>query len=159
MSAASERRPIIGFPGFHKDCLADRDAKAVTDCGVVGPVGRNPSSLPLPRMGVLRFAWVVVITIGFAISALAIDSTSTSIVPLLPSRTFHKYAVDPAPPLLQDFQVYPPVLIASSNGSLSLTDGSSTTTNVVAGSNATSCEEILMVYSFANSYGAPFVGE
>ncbi|KAF2235149.1 hypothetical protein EV356DRAFT_445452 [Viridothelium virens] len=109
-------------------------------------------------MGLQRFAWVAVITIGFAVSSLAIDSTSTSIVPHLSSHTLQKHDVDLTAPLLQDFQVYPPVLIASSNGSLSLTDGSSTTTDVAPVSNATSCQEVLMVYSFANSYGAPFVG-
>ncbi|KAI9664537.1 MAG: hypothetical protein M1821_005983 [Bathelium mastoideum] len=156
MGADSAAAEVMGFLGFEKGYVADRAAKVGTDCGVVGSV-QNRLSLSSPRVGLLRIAWVAVITIGFAVGSLAIDSTNVA-VPLLPSRTLQKHAVDPAASLLQDFQVYPPVLIASSNGSLSLTDGSSTTTNVATGSNTTSCEEVLMVYSFANSYGAPFVG-
>ena len=157
MDAGSAAAEVTGFPGYEKAYVADRDAKMITDCGVFGSV-RDKSSLSLPRVGLLRYAWVAVMTIGFAVSSLAIDSTSVT-VPLLSSRTLQKYAVDPAAPVLQDFQVYPPVLIASPNGSLSLTDGSSTTTDVATTSNATSCEQVLMAYSFGNSYGAPFVGK
>ena len=157
MDAGSGAAVAMGFSGYQKGYLAGRDAQVVTDCGVVGSMRDRPP-LSLPRLGLLRCAWLAVITIGF-VSSLAVDSTSATVVPLLSSHTLRKYAVDLTASVLQVFQVYPPVLIASSNGSLSLTDGSSTTTDVGPIGSATSCEDTLMVYSFAQSYGAPFVGK
>lgn len=45
--------------------------------------------------------------------------------------------------LLEDFQVYPPVRFEQSNGD---------------GIISPNCEQILVEYSFANSYGNPFIG-
>ena len=60
--------------------------------------------------------------------------------------------------LLQVFQVYPPVLTASPNGYLEITDGSETqVVNAHKDGNA-ACFNVIAEYSFANSYGQPFVG-
>ena len=72
-----------------------------------------------------------------------------------------KYAADVSAPLLQVFQVYPPVLAISSGGTLELTDGDDTTTSgsvALANTNTASCSETLVVHSFAYSYGQPYIG-
>jgi len=71
-----------------------------------------------------------------------------------------KNAADASAPLLQVFQVYPPVLTVSPNGTLELKDGDDTTTESVALTNANpaSCSETLVVHSFAYSYGQPYIG-
>lgn len=61
--------------------------------------------------------------------------------------------------LLEVVQAYPPVLTVALNGSLELTDGSPNATVQLIDNNAPVYQEILAVYSFAQSYGHPFVGE
>ncbi len=60
---------------------------------------------------------------------------------------------------LEVFQVYPPVLTVTSDGTFEITDGSVNTTVQLVDDKKKSCAEEIAVYSFANSYGAPFVGE
>ncbi|KAI9835538.1 MAG: hypothetical protein M1819_001989 [Sarea resinae] len=79
-----------------------------------------------------------------------------------PSRPRHtKYDTASSIPLLQVFEVYQPVLTPhGSSGQEILTNGS-TSGGIPAGfSNASSClyTETLMEYSFAYSYGQPYVG-
>lgn len=61
-------------------------------------------------------------------------------------------------PLLEVFQVYPPVLTVTPGGALELTDGSSNATVDLINNNNQSCLETLVVHSFAYSYGQPYVG-
>jgi hypothetical protein len=61
--------------------------------------------------------------------------------------------------LLEVFEVYPPVLTVTSDGVFEITDGSSDATVKIIGEVQPSCTEELAVYSFANSYGHPFVGQ
>jgi len=70
-----------------------------------------------------------------------------------------KYASTAATSLLEVFQVYPPVLTVSGNGSFELTDGSSNTAVHLGDSQQPRCLETLAVHSFASSYGKPFVGK
>lgn len=69
-----------------------------------------------------------------------------------------RYAAASTPPFLEVFQVYPPVLTISSNETLELTDGSTNDSITINSSSEPTCQEILVVYSFAYSYGEPFVG-
>jgi hypothetical protein len=70
-----------------------------------------------------------------------------------------KYATTAVAPFLEVFQVYPPVLTAEPDGALEITDGSTDTSPATIRSRSASCQEILTVYSFAYSYGQPFIGE
>lgn len=60
--------------------------------------------------------------------------------------------------LLEVFQVYPPVLTVTPDGVLEITDGSSNASVAVIDSGRPTCQEVLVVHSFAYSYGEPFVG-
>ncbi|KAK3632350.1 hypothetical protein LTR56_016364 [Elasticomyces elasticus] len=62
-------------------------------------------------------------------------------------------------PLLEVFQVYPPVLTVTPGGVLEITDGSSNGTVDVIDPQRPSCQQLLVNHSFAASYGHPFVGE
>ncbi|KAF1354911.1 peptide N-acetyl-beta-D-glucosaminyl asparaginase amidase A-domain-containing protein [Delphinella strobiligena] len=69
-----------------------------------------------------------------------------------------KYALTATTPLLEVFQVSPPVLTVQ-HGTLELTDGSSNDTITLVGEQqSSSCQVTLAVHSFAYSYGDPFVG-
>ncbi|KAB8670395.1 hypothetical protein FH972_026308 [Carpinus fangiana] len=72
-----------------------------------------------------------------------------------PGHTLAKYAVAAAAPLLRVFQVYPPVLTPSAGGAV-LTDGSASQAS--GGTSGCVVTQMLMEYSFGNSYGQPFVG-
>lgn len=76
-----------------------------------------------------------------------------------PARSFSSYAIVAAAAVLQVFQVYPPVLMPTSNG-LAITDGSSISQCAMPTSQSQTCfrHQVLMNHVFANSYGAPFVG-
>lgn len=72
-----------------------------------------------------------------------------------------KYAASAVTPLLRCFQVYSPVLTETTTSSYLLTDGyHDHSTSASPGGNASSCltTQTLMVHSFGNSYGSPFVG-
>jgi len=69
-----------------------------------------------------------------------------------------EYPITTVSPLLQVFQVYPPVLTAVPGAGLEIADGSPNTTVALANNSISSCEETLIVHSFSNSYGRPFVG-
>lgn len=73
-------------------------------------------------------------------------------------RTLTKYASATTTPLLQVFQVYSPVLTTEPDGVLVITDGSTNTSVATISNHAATCQETLVVYSFAYSYGEPFVG-
>ncbi|KAK4901592.1 hypothetical protein LTR27_001364 [Elasticomyces elasticus] len=62
-------------------------------------------------------------------------------------------------PLLEVFQVYPPVLTVTPGGVLEITDGSSNGTVDVVDPQRPSCQQLLVNHSFAASYGHPFVGD
>lgn len=76
-----------------------------------------------------------------------------------PTQRLVKNAVADASSLLVDFQVYPPVLTPFSTG-YGLTNGSAEDPGAAVLNPNASCvtQQTLMVYSFANSYGMPFVG-
>lgn len=77
--------------------------------------------------------------------------------------TITRRSVAPIPPtvgrtLLENFQVYPPVLTVTPDGVLEITDGSSNASVAIIPSTAPSCQSTLVEYSFASSYGQPYVG-
>ncbi|QIW97905.1 hypothetical protein AMS68_003423 [Peltaster fructicola] len=59
---------------------------------------------------------------------------------------------------LEVLQVYPPVLTVNPEGVLEITDGSSNASVAIVDDRRPSCQQTLVSYSFANSYGNPFVG-
>ena len=77
--------------------------------------------------------------------------------PLVP-QVLRQYARQAAAPLLEVFQVYPPVLTVTPEGSLEITDGSSNASIDLLASERPTCQQVLVDYSFGNSYGQPFVG-
>lgn len=60
-------------------------------------------------------------------------------------------------PLLEVFQVYPPVLTVARNGALEITDDTPGEGAQSTGSYQSVCEEVLAVHSFGYSYGQPFI--
>lgn len=87
-------------------------------------------------------------------------SSNPSVIDQVPSNIgveLVKYALTATTPLLEVFQVSPPVLTVE-NGTLELTDGSSNDTITLIGEQQSSCQVTLAVHSFAYSYGDPFVG-
>jgi len=74
------------------------------------------------------------------------------------AKPLAKHAAATTSPLLQVFQVYPPVLTTFPRNGLEITDGSTDATVALVNDNVSHCEETLIVHSFANSYGQPFVG-
>lgn len=61
--------------------------------------------------------------------------------------------------VLEVFQVYPPVVTVTSEGVLEITDGSANGSIAIVDDRRPSCQETLVAYSFANSYGTPYVGD
>ena len=76
-----------------------------------------------------------------------------------PVKQLARNVVAAVSPLLVDFQVYPPVLTPLSDGYL-FTNGSMQSPEASITGQNPGCvtQQSLMVYSFANSYGHPFVG-
>jgi hypothetical protein len=60
--------------------------------------------------------------------------------------------------VLEVFQVYAPVLTAPAKGALEITDGSSNATVVHVPNTLPTCQDVLVVHDFINSYGQPYVG-
>jgi hypothetical protein len=75
-----------------------------------------------------------------------------------PATALRNYARQATTTLLEVFQIYPPVLTVTPQGVLEITDGSSNATVDIINNHRPTCQQTLAVYSFANSYGAPFVG-
>jgi hypothetical protein len=93
------------------------------------------------RVGFSRICYVVLtaailFNVSFAVKRVPLGSIMP---PQLPDSSSILRRADAASPLMDVFQVSPPVAIPG--GALS------------------QCEKTLMVYSFGNSYGKPFVGE
>ena len=76
----------------------------------------------------------------------------------IPRASYSHFARSVVTSFLPVFQVYPPILIINAQGELEITDGSSNATKVFPDKHPT-CQQTLVVYSFANSYNAPFVGQ
>jgi len=74
------------------------------------------------------------------------------------ARDVKLYVRAAAASLLEVFQVYPPVLTVTPGGVLEITDGSSNATVDIIDNHRPSCQQTLVVHSFAYSYGQPFVG-
>ncbi|KAK6436836.1 hypothetical protein LTR95_006966 [Oleoguttula sp. CCFEE 5521] len=77
---------------------------------------------------------------------------------LAPARSSRQYIRAATASLLEVFQVYPPVLTVIPDGTLEITDGSSVATVAIIDNHRKSCQQTLVSYSFAYSYGQPFVG-
>lgn len=75
-----------------------------------------------------------------------------------PVRSALSYARAATTALLEVFQIYPPVSTVGPNGELEITDGSSNASVDVIPSRQPTCSETLVVHSFGNSYGQPYVG-
>nr|OQO26626.1 hypothetical protein B0A51_06688 [Rachicladosporium sp. CCFEE 5018] len=78
---------------------------------------------------------------------------------LVQPRSSRQYIRAATVSLLEVFQVYPPVLTVIPDGTLEITDGSSTATVAIIDNHRKSCQQTLVSYSFAYSYGQPFVGK
>ncbi|KAL9049592.1 MAG: hypothetical protein Q9162_007133, partial [Coniocarpon cinnabarinum] len=97
---------------------------------------------------------VVLIATVFLFFTWPTTSTATRLTQI--PQTFSNFIRQASQPLLEVFQVAPPVLTPFSNGFHSTTDPITPTTASTSEGCAT--QQTLMVNSFANSYGTPFVG-
>ena len=78
---------------------------------------------------------------------------------IAPAESAQVYARGLTSSLLEVFQIYPPVLtVAPGGGALELTDGSSNASVEIVDADRSTCQEVLVVHSFAFSYGQPFIG-
>ncbi|KAL1304575.1 hypothetical protein AAFC00_003547 [Neodothiora populina] len=74
------------------------------------------------------------------------------------SPIWTRRSLDVVAPLLDVFQVSPPVLVVGNDGALELTDGTTNGSVELEPQTNGSCRETLLVHSFAYSYGSPHVG-
>jgi len=137
----------------------------VTGCGetICEGQGACPSSSPINARPQRSFK---AIGAALAISLLTIVSlnhthrigTGLALATAASARGVTIHARAAATSLLEVFQVYPPVLTVTPSGLLEITDGSSNATVDIIDNHRPSCQQTLVVHSFAYSYGDPFVG-
>ena len=135
---------------------------------------KSPVSNPLnnmtqhssPLLGSIRHSFSGVMSVMLAISAFLLVST-TIIAPCtafrfdqstLSLRSLKSHVRAVSNEVLEDFQVYPPVLTVTPEGVLEITDGSSNASVEVIPRSRPTCQQTLVVHSFALSYNEPFVG-
>lgn len=131
-------------------------------CGEVAWDAReaSPSSKSRPKWSTKTV--VVALTIAF-LTFISLDyshriGTSFASATSESARAVKITARAAAASLLEVFQVYPPVLTVTPGGVLEITDGSSNATVDIIDNHRRSCQQTLVVRSFAYSYGDPFVG-
>lgn len=105
-------------------------------------------ALILVLIVILPFAWYSSFSL-FVVNQFEATISSPSVL--------RHYVRTTATSLLEVFQVYPPVLTVTPDGVLEIADGSSNPTVDIIDGDRLSCQKTLVSYSFANSYGAPFV--
>ena len=111
--------------------------------------------------GCLRLGWFK--TLSAAVTTLILFSLWTNAAPpclaaAVSVRSLPHYVRAVTTPLLEVFQVYPPVLTVTPGGVLEITDGSSNATVDIINSDRPTCQKVLVNHSFAYSYGEPFIG-
>jgi hypothetical protein len=75
-----------------------------------------------------------------------------------PANAVQNFVLAVPAKVLEVFQVYAPVLTATPDGALEITDGSSNATVVNVPNTSPPCQDILVVHDFISSYGQPYVG-
>lgn len=126
---------------------------------LVGSTWSGPS--PFVKQSRIRYVNLLAVVLAITILCVAFVKPcfySRFYRPGLSVRAFPHHARALTSSLLEVFQVYPPVLTVSPAGVLEITDGSSNATVDVLGSNRPTCQQVLVVHSFGNSYNNPFVG-
>jgi len=139
----SEEDALLAHADGVARTLAKPRASAFKD--LFGSVGRATKTLS----ALIAFVSLLCLAGSLVSPALASPLTSPSL---------RNYARQATSTLLEVFQVYPPVLTVVPDGTLEITDGSSNATVDIIDNRRPSCRQTLVQYSFANSYGAPFVG-
>jgi hypothetical protein len=121
--------------------------------------GRNPPRVTPASFGLgLPKAFLAILAIAvFLYTSSDIVIFARRVVPPsdfadLPARTASQSR-------LEVIQLSAPVLIASPDGELQLTDGSKDFPSVDVPASDSSCQDVLVVHSFATSYGQPYVGQ
>ncbi|KAK5127571.1 hypothetical protein LTR85_006911 [Meristemomyces frigidus] len=109
---------------------------------------------PRPDWGKAVSAVITTVILSYLLA----NAASPCLAAALSVRALPHFARAVATPLLEVFQVYPPVLTVAPDGELELTDGSSNATVDIVDSGSQTCQQVLVVHSFAYSYGMPFVG-
>ncbi|KAK5116617.1 hypothetical protein LTR62_007291 [Meristemomyces frigidus] len=120
-------------------------AKASAFRGAFGAMGRRTNK----ALSTTASLVLILVSIVGAVP----PSGASSVAP----TTLRSHARQVSSTLLEVFQVYPPVLTVTPSGILEITDGSSNATVDIIDDRRTSCQQTIVQYSFANSYGAPFV--
>lgn len=127
----------------------------------VGVAGHGAASVPSfvsrIRSGISRVVCLIAVTV---LLLLSVNHVSCSYgLTFARLGTLHPRRVqDSTPSLLRVFQVYPPVLTISPVGQLELSDGLDNASFSIGKPREPSCVGAIAEYSFANSYGRPFVG-
>ncbi|EMC97115.1 hypothetical protein BAUCODRAFT_68515 [Baudoinia panamericana UAMH 10762] len=126
---------------------------------ICGPLQANATSDPIAaRLGRLtKAASHALLALVFLILLSSLVDLKTALTPLARSLPHHATAV--AVSVCEVFQAYPPVLTVTPNGTLEITDGSPNASTDIIDSSRPICQQVLVVHSFANSYGQPFVGD
>lgn len=134
-------------------------------CGEAMPDGLQASSPSSPTWRLnrsFRIVTAALTIVFFAILSLDYSHRTGSSIALeaatVAARDAELYVRAAAASLLEVFQVYPPVLTVTPGGVLEITDGSSNATVDIIDNKRPSCQQTLVVHSFAYSYGDPFVG-
>lgn len=122
-----------------------------------------PSSSPIRRFSLsIRVAFAALNV--FLLTYLSLDYSHQTGINLareaatVATRDAQLHVRAAATSLLEVFQVYPPVLTVTPGGVLEITDGSSNATVDIIDNHRPSCQQTLVIHSFAYSYGQPFVG-
>lgn len=148
--------------------LADEKTRQLSN--VHTPLARQDTRhlppAPSPTITLFRhYSRRMLSAIGCIAIFLFLTTADCGLGPILQNEPTHSYvrSVQQYPraagsPLLEVFQIYPPVLTVAPDGSLEITDGSSNASVEVVPSRKPTCQETLVVYSFGASYGQPYVG-
>lgn len=145
----SKSLAVLGVPSHH---------------GLVGHAGHGaayaPSFVRTIRTGISRFICLIAITVLLLLSVNNVTSSAGLNVAHLGElhRSIPRRVHDSAQSLLRVFQVYPPVLTVTPDGQLELSDGLDNASYSIGRPSRSACVDVIATYSFANSYGQPFVG-
>lgn len=138
-------------------------AESLQGCGAAAEEVTEGTPLGTPhqwaglvrRMGRRKVVSAVVTSL---ILFLFTNTASTCLASTVTARSLPHHVRQAASSLLEVFQVYPPVLTVTPDGTLEITDGSSNATVAIIDAHRPTCQKVLAVHTFAYSYGLPFVG-
>jgi hypothetical protein len=146
-STNAEYEKVLLYSHMENDGVATAHDKKLVVCHVRNNLLKAASAAI--AIGILATWWFWSKDVPFA-QEIDIASIHPKILPQIGPRA-------PKSSLLEVFQISPPVLTVTQDGMLEITDDSSDEGAVIIGSSKSACQEVLVVHSFAYSYGQPFI--